>query len=57
MIKVLIVEDEPLVQIGIRSMMPCSELGLELCQVAKDGVQGLEYIKLYQPDIVITDIL
>lgn len=56
MIKVLIVEDEPLVQIGIRSMIPWSSLGYELCPIAKDGIQGLQYIEAFKPSIVLTDI-
>lgn len=56
MIKLLIVEDEPLVQIGIRSMLNWSELGIEICQIAKDGIQGLEYMEKYSPELVITDI-
>ncbi len=56
MTKLLIVEDEPLVQIGIRSMLNWTELGIEICGIAKDGVQGLEFIEKYGPKIVITDI-
>lgn len=56
MIKLLIVEDEPLVQIGIRSMINWSELGIEICGIAKDGIQGLEYMEKYAPELVITDI-
>lgn len=56
MTKLLIVEDEPLVQVGIRSLINWEELGIEICGIAKDGQQGLEYIELYQPQIVISDI-
>lgn len=54
--KLLIVEDEPLVQIGIRSMLNWSDLDIEICAIAKDGIQALEYIEKYSPEIVISDI-
>ena len=56
MIKLLIVDDEPLVQVGIRSMINWAELGIEICGVAKDGVHALELIAKHSPEIVITDI-
>lgn len=56
MVKLLIVEDEPLVQIGIRSMINWADYGIEICDSARDGLQGLEYIEKYSPEIVITDI-
>ncbi|BCJ95168.1 DNA-binding response regulator [Anaerocolumna cellulosilytica] len=56
MVKLLIVEDEPLVQIGIRSMVNWSDYGIEICDSAKDGIQGLASIEKYSPKIVITDI-
>lgn len=56
MINLLIVEDEPLIQIGLRSMLNWAEYGISICGTAKDGIQGLEMIEKYNPSIVITDI-
>lgn len=56
MIKLLIVDDEPLVQIGIKSMLRWDELGIEVCGTAMNGKAALEMIRQYRPDIVITDI-
>lgn len=56
MIKLLIVEDEPLVQIGIQSMLSNADLNVEIIGLAKDGVQALELIDKQRPEIVITDI-
>jgi two-component system response regulator YesN len=56
MTKLLIVEDEPLVQVGIRSMISGTDLDVEICGIAKDGVQALELIDKYTPKIIITDI-
>ncbi|MDO5407295.1 MAG: AraC family transcriptional regulator [Eubacteriales bacterium] len=56
MIKLLIVDDEPLVQIGIKSMLNWQTLGIEVCGTAMNGQVALDMIREYQPEIVITDI-
>lgn len=56
MIKLLIVDDEPLVQIGIKSMLRWQELGIEVCGTATNGQAALDMIREYAPSIVITDI-
>lgn len=54
--KLLIVDDEPLVQVGIKSMLNWGELDIELCGIAMNGQAALEIIEEQKPDIVITDI-
>ena len=56
MIKLLIVDDEPLVQIGIKSMINWAEHGIEVCGTAMNGEAALKMIKEYSPELVITDI-
>lgn len=56
MIKLLIVDDEPLVQIGIKSMLNWADFGIEICGTAVNGAHALEMIEQYSPEIVITDI-
>lgn len=56
MMKILIVDDEPLVQIGIKSMLNWADYGLEVCGTAANGRAALELIREYAPEIVITDI-
>ncbi|MDO4268977.1 MAG: response regulator [Eubacteriales bacterium] len=56
MIKLLIVDDEPLVQIGIKSMLNWQELGIEVCGTAVNGQAALDMIREYAPELVITDI-
>lgn len=56
MIKLLIVDDEPLVQIGIKSMLNWADYGIEVCGTAVNGANALELIEEYSPEIVITDI-
>lgn len=56
MINLLIVDDEPLVQIGIKSMLSWAEYGIEVCGTAVNGANALNLIEEYFPMIVITDI-
>lgn len=56
MIKLLIADDEPLVQIGIKSMFDWDRLGFEICGIAVNGEHALELIEETSPQIVITDI-
>lgn len=56
MTKLLIADDEPLVQIGIKSMLNWADYGIELCGTAVNGAHALELIEEYSPEIVITDI-
>lgn len=56
MYKLLIVDDEPLVQVGIKSMLNWAEMDIELCGISGNGKAALEIIEKEDPDIVITDI-
>ncbi len=56
MIKVLIVDDEPLVQVGVKSILNWQELNMEVCGTASNGQAALKIIEEQSPDIVITDI-
>ena len=56
MIKLIIADDEPLVQIGLRSMIDWEELGIEICGTASNGDAAYELIREHRPEIVITDI-
>lgn len=56
MIKLLIADDEPLVQIGIKSMLNWTDYGIEVCGTAMNGAAALDMIEEYSPEIVITDI-
>lgn len=56
MYKLLIVDDEPLVQVGIKSMLNWQELNIEICGTVANGEQALELMQNAMPDIVITDI-
>ncbi len=56
MLKVLIADDEPLVQIGLKSMINWTALGFEICGTAANGEAAYEMIDKHMPEIVIADI-
>lgn len=56
MIKLLIADDEPLVQIGLNSMLDWASLDIEVCGIASNGDAAYELIRQHHPEIVITDI-
>lgn len=56
MIKVLLVEDEENIRKGIGYMLDWEKLNIVLVAQAWNGKQGLEYIKEFKPDLVITDV-
>jgi len=56
MYKLLIVDDEPLVQIGVKSMLNWADYEIEVIGSAANGKQALDIIESNMPDLVITDI-
>lgn len=56
MYKLLIVDDEPLVQVGIQSMLKWDELDVFIVGTATNGEIAYEMIEKHIPDIVIADI-
>ncbi len=54
--KLIIADDEPLVLVGLQSMLSWNELGIEIVAVARNGKQLEEAIAKEKPDLVITDI-
>lgn len=56
MLKVLIVDDEAIVRVGLKSMIDWEAHGFELIGEAKDGRSALEMIQAHYPDVVITDL-
>ena len=56
MYKLIIVDDEPLVQVGIKSMLDYNSIDIEVCGIASNGKTALEIIERERPRIVVTDI-
>lgn len=57
MLKVILVEDETLVKVGINSLVNWREMGFKVVAEGSNGEQGLSLIQEYHPDLVITDIV
>lgn len=56
MYKVLVVDDEPFMLEGWKTMVDWNACGYELCGTATDGEEALASIRACEPDLVITDI-
>lgn len=56
MFKVLLVDDEPLVLVGLQGMLNWSQLGWEIVGTARNGKDALALIKEKRPDLVLCDI-
>lgn len=56
MIKTIIVDDEILVRVGLKSMVNWEDMGFEIVGEAGDGIQALELCENQEVDLVITDI-
>ena len=54
--KVMIVDDEVLVRLGIQSLIKWENYGYRIVCDASDGEEALQKIRQYQPDIVLTDL-
>lgn len=54
--RILIVDDEPLVRIGIKSAIDWKANGMEIVGEAADGEEAIKLILEQQPDVVILDI-
>ncbi|MEY8356488.1 response regulator [Lachnospiraceae bacterium 54-53] len=56
MYKVLLVDDEDIEREAMAEIIPWEKVHMELVDMAWNGIEGLEKIRLHMPDIVITDI-
>lgn len=56
MYKVLLVDDEMLVKLGIRSILDWSDEGFEIAGEASGGKEGVQMALALQPDLIISDI-
>lgn len=56
MIKLLIVDDEPLICVAVNSMLKWEEFNIKVIGTARNGKQAEEMIHQHHPEIVITDI-
>ena len=56
MYKMIIVDDEPIIQMGLRSILNYNDYEIEIINVASTGEEAIEQIRMYSPDIVLMDI-
>ena len=56
MYQVLIVDDEPIVKIALRSMLDWGALGFHICGTASNGQEALEMAERMHPDLIICDL-
>ncbi len=56
MYKLLIVDDEPIIRQGLRTIIDWSAFDIRICGEADNGIDGLRLCKEMQPDVVIIDI-
>ena len=56
MIKVLIIDDEPMQREGIVRLTPWGDFGAEVIGAAGSGMEGILLAREYRPDVLIVDI-
>lgn len=56
MLKLMIVDDELLMRIGIRSMIDWEAHGFRIAAEAANGKEALEMVRAVMPDLIVTDI-
>ena len=52
MYQVLIVDDEPIVKIALRSMLDWGALGFPICGTASNGQEALEMAERMPPNLI-----
>ncbi|AKL95919.1 transcriptional regulator AraC family [Clostridium aceticum] len=57
MYKVLIVDDEVLVRVGLKSTIDWEDLGFTVVAEASNGEQAYEAYLIHKPDVILTDIV
>lgn len=56
MYKVLIVDDESIIRKGLTNVINWKNLDCMVCGEASDGIEGMNKIEEFKPDLIITDI-
>ena len=56
MYKVLIVDDEKMIRMGIKNIIPWNAIGFQEVFAAASGNEALKIIEEHMPDVMITDI-
>jgi len=56
MFKVQIIDDEPIVRMGLKKLIPWEEYGFKVVCEAQNGVEALKQLETNKIDVIITDI-
>lgn len=56
MLKVLIIDDEPLIRKGLKTIIQWNDYDFDICGEAANGIEGLEKIDQLKPDLIIVDV-
>jgi len=56
MYKILVVDDEPRVSVGIRNFLLASDLSISYVETALNGFEAVDYLRMDHYDLVLTDI-
>lgn len=56
MYKMIIVDDEAEIRLGLKNYFPWNQIGFEVVYACSNGKQALEYIEKHPVDLVLTDI-
>lgn len=56
MLNVQIVDDEPIIRMGLKKLINWEELDFEIACIAQNGKQALEQLETENVDLIITDI-
>jgi len=56
MLRVIIVEDEDIIRLGLEKTVDWASMGAKVVGTAADGVEGLALVEAARPDVLLTDI-
>ncbi len=54
--RIMVIDDEALIRMGIRAMVSWEQYGYEFVGDASNGMDALDKIPAYRPDIILTDL-
>lgn len=54
--RMILIDDEAVILRGLKQLIDWEQLNIEIIGEATDGVEGVEMIRRFQPDIVLSDI-
>lgn len=57
MFKVLLVDDESIITMGLQALLDWEDYGFEIVSTAESGEEALQFLKQNPIDLLVTDIL